>query len=65
MPGLSGLASNQQVLPSGAFNALGPSADPSSYSRPSSYGPQGLALQARPELTGMPEVSCSNFPAHS
>lgn len=56
VPSLSGLASNQQVLPSGAFNPLGASADPSSYSRPGSYGPQGLALQARPELTGMPEA---------
>ena len=61
VPRLSGLASNQQVLPSGAFNPMAPSPDRSSYPRPGSYGTQGLPLQARPELIGMPEVNHAAF----
>ena len=57
MQSLSGLASNQPMLPNGAFNPLVPPAESGPYPRPPSYGQQNLPLQPGGNLPSMPDVS--------
>ena len=57
VPGLSGMASNQPVLPSGAFAALMPPPDQGPYMRPPSYVPPSMPVQSRADLQAVPDVT--------